>query len=190
MNMPQQPPPGYHGPPPGQRPGQPPGPPQGPHPGQPPGPHPGPPPTEQFYPMQYGPRPPAQQPRSPMAKTTAAVWTFGLISVAATVIGLSVNENGANAWHSVHAWGAVAIVGAVLTLTPAFGSATGLTPHRAWQAAACGAAALLLFWVLFVLPAVGSNTSLIVTIGAAAGVVAAWIAPGRDAGVGPQGHTW
>jgi hypothetical protein len=130
-----------------------------------------------------------------MSKAIAAVWTLGLISVAATVIGLTVKENGHNAWDSVHAWGGLAIAGAVLTLTPALGTSTGLSPHRAWQAAACGAAALVLFWVLFVLPAAGSNTSLVVTVGAAAGIVAAWIAPGREPvqgppGPGPQGHAW
>jgi hypothetical protein len=105
---------------------------------------------------------------------------------------LSVKEDGANAWHSVHAWGGLAIAGAVLTLAPAMAGSLNLTPQRAWQVAACGAGALLLFWVLFVLPAVGSNTSLVVTIGAAAGVVAAWVAPGRDpeSARRPEQHTW
>jgi hypothetical protein len=77
------------------------------------------------------------------------------------------------------------------------GHVVGLTEARAWQVAACGAAALVLFWVLFVLPAVGSNTTLLATIGVAAGLVAAWIAPGRPdaaesgrATGGPDGHTW
>ena len=127
-----------------------------------------------------------------MAKAITAVWVLGLVSVAGTVIGLSVNENGHNAWHAVNAWGGLAIAGAVLTLAPAVAGSLNLTPHRAWQVAACGAGALLLFWVLFVLPEAGTNTSLVVTIGAAAGIVAAWIAPGRvaDSVQHPGQHSW
>jgi hypothetical protein len=123
---------------------------------------------------------------------------LALVSIAATVVGLSVKEDGHNAWHTVHAWGALAVLGAVLTLAPVVRRSVNLSPHRAWQVAACGAAALALFWVLLVLPAVGSNTSLVVTIGAAAGIIVAWIAPGRESAPdgppehesAPQGHSW
>jgi hypothetical protein len=104
-----------------------------------------------------------------------------------------VEEDGRNAWDSVNAWGAVAILGALLTLAPAARGSLNLTAHRAWQIAACGAAALALFWVLFVLPAAGSNTSLITTVGAAAGIVAVWMAPGREDAARPappQGSSW
>ena len=183
--------------PPGQQPpAQPPSgqPPQGPPP--PPGPPPAM-PTQQF---QTGPGgqwnpagPPPKPAKPPVPKVISAIWALGLISVAATAIGLSVKEDGFNAWHSVHAWGGLAIVGAVLTLAPAVAGSMNLTPPRAGQVAACGAGALLLFWVLFVLPAVGSNTSLVVTIGAAAGVVAAWIAPGRESAAATKQsdqHSW
>jgi hypothetical protein len=199
MNMPQQPQgqgyPGQHhqGPPP-----------QGPPPQGPPStaaPPPGLPgaPTQQF---QVGPGgqwqpagPPPKQPKPakpPVPKVISAIWVLGLISVAGTVAGLSIKEDGNNAWHSVHAWGGLAIAGALLTLAPAVAGSSNLTPQRAWQVATCGAGALLLFWVLFVLPAVGSNTSLVVTIGVAAGVIAAWIAPGREAEPGqrPDQHSW
>lgn len=165
----------------------------------PPGPPPSAPPTQQFQSrpggewQPAGPPPKAPKaPRSPMAKVISAIWVLGLVSIAGTVIGLSVNENGNNAWHAVNAWGGLAIAGAVLTLAPALASSLNLTPHRAWQVATCGAGALLLFWVLFVLPDVGTNTSLVVTIGAAAGIVAAWIAPGREgtAAQHPDQHTW
>jgi hypothetical protein len=139
-----------------------------------------------------GPPKPAKPPKPPVPKVISAIWVLGLISLAATVIGLSVKEDGVNAWHSVHAWGGLAIAGALLTLAPALAGSLNLTPQRAWQTAACGAGALLLFWVLFVLPAVGSNTSLVVTIGAAAGVVAAWVAPGREPAPAQRSdqHTW
>jgi hypothetical protein len=168
------------------------GPPSGPIPTPPPG-VPGA-PTQQFQTApggQWQPAGPPKPQRPPVPKVITAIWVLGLISVAATIVGLSVSEDGANAWKSVHAWGGLAIVGALLTLAPAMARSMNMTEHRASQVAVCGAGALLLFWVLFVLPAVGSNTSLVVTIGAAAGVIAAWIAPGRD--VGParsDQHTW
>lgn len=136
--------------------------------------------------------PPQKPPQQPVPKVISVIWVLGLVSIAATVLGLTVDENGTNAWHTVHAWGGVAIVGAVLTLAPALAGTLNLTPHRAWQLAACGAGALLLFWVLFVLPEAGTNTSLVVTIGAAAGIIAAWIAPGREVASQqrPDLHSW
>lgn len=174
-------------------------PPQGPPPQGPPAQHQGPPPGYQGYQgaptQQFGPGGPPPQ-RPPMPRVFAAIWTLALVSVLATVLGLSLDEKGRNAWGSVHAWGGLAILGAVLTITPAVGHSFNLSRERAWQVAACGAGALVLFWVLFVLPTAGSNTSLLTTIGAAAGVIAVWIAPGREAVTGqgdasrPQGHSW
>jgi hypothetical protein len=112
-----------------------------------------------------------------------------VISVIGVALGLSISENGSNAWHSVHAWGGLAILGALLTLAPAAAAALRMTHRRAWQVAACGAAALILFWVLFTLPSVGSNTSLLTTVGVGAGVAAVWIAPGREAGLGAAEDT-
>jgi hypothetical protein len=102
------------------------------------------------------------------------------VSVLCVAAGLSVEEDGHNAWSTVNAWGGLAIAGAVLSAACAFGSMFGLTPQRAWQLSVAGAVALVLFWVLFVLPSVGSNTSLVTTIGVAAGVFAVWIASGRQ----------
>ena len=106
------------------------------------------------------------------------------------ILGLSIDENGANAWQSVNAWGGVAVAGAIAVLAPALGRSIGLGPQRAWQVAVCGAGALVLFWVLFTLPSVGSNTSLLTTIGVAAGVIAAWIAPGRADDADATQHGW
>lgn len=139
-------------------------------------------------------RQPAAPPDAPKPPGSRTVLVLGIVAVAAVVLGLTLKENGHNAWGSVNAWGALAIVAAVATLAPALGRAVGLSAQRAWQVAVCGAGALVLFWVLFVLPAVGSNTSLLVTIGVAAGVIAAWLAPGHsDADVRqdePPGHSW
>jgi hypothetical protein len=129
---------------------------------------------------------------APKPAGSRAVLVLGIIAVAAVVLGLTLKEDGHNAWDSVNAWGALAIVAAAATLAPALGRGIGLGSQRAWQVALCGAGALLLFWVLLVLPRVGSNTSLLTTIGVAAGVVAAWVAPGRPepAGDRPQASSW
>ena len=129
-------------------------------------------------------------PPRPNAGAETAIWTLAGISLVATVVGLSVQEDGRSAWDSVHAWGALAILGALLTLAPVLSSSISLSAHRAWQVAAGGAGALGLFWVLFVLPAAGSNASLVTTIGAAAGVAAVWIAPGREPASAPRPQVW
>lgn len=116
---------------------------------------------------------------APRSKGGGAILVLGLVAVAGVVLGLSIAENGHTAWESVNAWGALAIAGAIAVVAPALGRTVGLSEQRAWQVAVCGAGALVLFWVLFVLPSVGSNTSLLTTVGVAAGVMAAWIAPGR-----------
>jgi hypothetical protein len=95
------------------------------------------------------------------------------------IVGLWVEEDGSNQWSRVHAWGALAVAAAVLTFAPAFGRAVGLGAQRAGELATAAAGALVLFWVLFTLPVVGSNTSLIVTIGVAAGCAAVWGGQGR-----------
>jgi hypothetical protein len=136
----------------------------------------------------FAPGQPATHYGAPRARPNTALVVLGLVGVAATVLGLSLKENGHTAWHAVHAWGAVAILGALLTLAPAARNALKLTAHRAWQVAACGAGALALFWVLFVLPDAGSNTSLVTTLGVAAGVVAAWLAAGQESGNGGPGR--
>jgi hypothetical protein len=155
QDTPQGPPPEYAGPPPGY---------------QPPG-----------YPPPAYPPPGYPPPRPPVPRVMIAIWTLAAISVAGVVLGLSLKEHDVNAWRIVHAWGAVAIIGAVLTAAPAFGAAAHVSPVRCWQVAVAGAAALAFFWILFVLPSVGSNTTLLATVGVVAGVAAAWIAPGRPA---------
>jgi len=78
----------------------------------------------------------------------------------------------------VNAWGGLAIAGAVLTAAPALGHVFGLTAERAWQVAACGAAALVLFWVLFVLPSVDPTHPADHDRRGLPVLIAVWIAPG------------
>lgn len=139
----------------------------------------------QHYPPQQQPAPPA-----PRAKGSGTIAILGLVAVACVILGLSIDENGHNAWDSVNAWGGLAVAGALAVLAPALGRSIGLSAQRAWQVAVCGAGALVLFWVLFVLPSVGSNTSLLTTIGVAAGLIAAWLAPGRSEQADDRAHSW
>jgi hypothetical protein len=128
-----------------------------------------------------------------MPRPHVAVTLFAAASLTAVAIGISVPEDGNNAWHTVKAWGGVALVASALTFAPSVGSALRLSAYRAWQVAVGGASGLALYWVLFVLPDIAKNTSLITTLGVAAGIVVAWIAPGRHApGAPPRppGPTW
>jgi hypothetical protein len=129
-----------------------------------------------------------QPPKPPPVRGANAIWALGIVSLAGVILGLTIEEDGRNAWDSVHAWGAVAVVGAVATLAPVLGRSFGRSADRVGMVAASGAGALVLFWVLFTLPAVGSNTSLLVTVGVAAGIIAAWTGAGRPDGA-PR-RTW
>jgi hypothetical protein len=142
------------------------------------------PPAPQYgaYPPQYAPTP-----APPPGPKLAGSALLGATSVIATIVGLSVDEGGTNQWSRVHAWGVLAIAAAVLTLVPAFGRAVGIVGQRAREFAAAGAGGLVLFWVLFTLPYVGSNTSLVVTIGVAAGCAATWSVLGRTGERQPSG---
>ena len=146
---------------------------------------------QQGYPQQGQPQQGQWQAaqRRPGVPGQSMIWLLGLISVACVVIGLSVSEDGRNAWDTVNAWGGLAIAGAVLSAAGAFGPMFNLAAPRAARISLVGAGALALFWVLLVLPAVGSNTSLVTTIGVLAGVGAAWQAQPGPAGA-PGTHTW
>jgi hypothetical protein len=142
---------------------------------------------------------PEHSPQHPQSRLPTVLRLFAAASLAAVVLGISVPEDGHTAWHTVKAWGVVAVIAAALTFSPSLGSVFRLSPDRAWQVAAGGAVGLGLYWVLFVLPDIGKNTSLVTTLGVAAGIVVAWIAPGRqpaDAPPGalpsspPSGPTW
>ena len=119
--------------------------------------------------------------RQRMSGAQIAVVAFAAACLAGVGLGLFVPEGGHSAWHAVHAWGGLALVCACLTFVPAVAFEFHLPDRHAWQVAAAGAAGLGLYWVLFVLPEIDRNTSLASTLGVAAGIAAAWFAPGRDA---------
>ena len=79
-------------------------------------------------------------------------------------------------------WNWLAIVAAVLTLLPAVRGAVNISADLARTIAWVAAGALLLWWVLFVLPVIGLTTAFLATLGVAAGVGAVWRQPGSEAG--------
>lgn len=158
-------------------------------------------PTAGYPPQGPGPAsgsyPPAPAPSDPFGATGAAAvgastW-LALASVVAMVLAVSLKEDGDNGWGRIGVWAGFAIAAAVLTLAPTIGRQMNLTSARAWRVAATGAVGLVAFWVLFVLPSIAMNISFAATLGVAAGVAAAWFAPGRPDASSPDrsaGQTW
>ncbi len=154
-------------------------------------------PTAGYPPQGYGPAtggyPPAPAPSDPFGGTGAAAvgastW-LALASVVAMALAVSLKEDGDNGWGRIGVWAGFAIAAAVLTLLPTIGRQMNLTAVRAWRGAAAGAGGLAAFWVLFVLPAISMNVSFAATLGVAAGVGAAWLAPGRPEPSGSTGRS-
>lgn len=120
------------------------------------------------------------------------------MSLVLIVLGMSIEEHNVTNWHNYKAWGGVAIAAAVLTMAGLVAPKLGWTNRLGWQLSAIGAGLLVFFWVLFVVPDIQKNTSLLLSLGVAAGVGAVWFAPGREQ-AGPPGpagrpargpHTW
>jgi len=116
----------------------------------------------------------------------SAALIFGAIAVVGVVLGLFLKESvaegapGVSLWDQLsELWSIVAIVAAVATLLPALRSVLSLGEQLAWRFAAGGAAALVLWWVLFILPNINLNVSFLATVGVVAAVLAAWTSPGN-----------
>lgn len=56
--------------------------------------------------------------RTPQQKAVAAVGIWGALAIVAVVFGISIPGDDRMAWESVHPWGGLAILGAVMTLVP------------------------------------------------------------------------
>jgi hypothetical protein len=135
---------------------------------------------------------PAQQtgPAAAPAKPAPMALWLSLAAIALLALGLSLSEDGSNAWETVGVWGGFALAAAAATLAPLAADAFKLTPRRAWQIAAGGGIALAAFWVLLVLPSISQNVSFLSTLGCAAGCGAAWLSPGRPTSSEGPGQGW
>lgn len=97
----------------------------------------------------------------------------------AIVLALSIPENKRVGWSELQVWAGFAVVSAALVFAPVVRDSFKLSAERAWQVAAGGLGGLAFFWVLFVLPDIGRNTSFAATVAVAAAGLAVWSAPGR-----------
>jgi len=125
------------------------------------------------------------------ASISLSTW-WGLLSVVAIVLAVSIPEDNSNQWKVAALWAAFAIAAALLTLAPTFGAGLKLTQARAWQVAAGGFGGLVAYWVLFVLPSISRNVSFLATVAVVAGGLAVATAPGRPdpSGGRSQGEWW
>jgi hypothetical protein len=153
-----------------------------------------PPPQQDYQAHQAGPGPdatggtplPAAK-RGPNVNLSPEI-VLGLVAVLGVVLGLllkvenKVGVTGGDAegkvklWDTTGwTWNCLAIVAAVLTILPAVRSVINISADLARTIALVAAGALLLWWVLFVLPVIGLTTAFLATIGVAAGVGAVWL---------------
>lgn len=125
---------------------------------------------------------PAPTPTAPStgSKLAGAAW-LSLAAAAGLAVAVWVEEDNSSGWDRYGVWGIFAIVAALATAAPLLRDALKLGAERAWQVAAGGAVGLAAFWVLLILPSIEANLSFVATIACAAGVLAAWLAPGRPA---------
>jgi len=124
---------------------------------------------------------PATAKRGPNINVSAPM-VFGIVAVIAIVLATFIKETGISFWDQFGGlWSLFAIAAAVLTLLPAVRTAVNVGADLAWKLAAGGATALVLWWVLFVLPSIGqpqvANLTFLATVGVAAGVLAVWTSP-------------
>lgn len=99
---------------------------------------------------------------------------LAVVAVFAVLAGLTWGGPGNWMWRN-GLWALFAVGCALTQLVSLLGSGTG----KAWQVAAVASAGLAAFWLLVVLPAIGSNAGFLLTVGAAAAGGALWLAPGR-----------
>lgn len=94
------------------------------------------------------------------------------------LIGLSWPEGGETGWSRYLLWAVFAAVAAIGQLSSITKSATS-SPSQAWTVAALCTGALLVYWVLIVLPEITSNGGFLQTLGVGAAATSLWLTPRR-----------
>jgi len=135
------------------------------------------------------PPPPTDQTGQTPAPTASAVsisvdnpigLALGIVAVAGVVLGLLIESDGVKLWDTMGwTWAVLAIAAAIAILALSLGGLVPVSKAVAAHVMAIAAGVLVLWWVLFVLPIVSSNSSFLATVGTLAGVGAAYL--GRDA---------
>jgi len=103
-----------------------------------------------------------------------------LACLALIIVGLSVREDGIRGWTDLTAWAIFAAAAAVVQATPLIGRGFGLDVATSWTVGAVATASLVAYWVLIVLPSVGTDAGFTLTMGTAAAVIGSWLSPGRQ----------
>lgn len=106
-----------------------------------------------------------------------AAAAFG--AVVLVLLGLSIPFNSGNAWSTHTAWAVFAVLAALVCTVPMLLRGSGRSARSLWSIGAAGAAGVLAYWVLLVLPSVGSNQGFVLTLAAALGVFSSWASPLR-----------
>lgn len=94
------------------------------------------------------------------------------------LLGLSWPESGDTGWSNYLLWAVFAAVASIGQLSSIAKSATS-SPSQAWTAAALCTGALLVYWVLIVLPTITSNGGFLQTLGVGAAATSLWLTPRR-----------
>jgi hypothetical protein len=111
------------------------------------------------------------------APTLPAVTAFGAVIL--VVLGLSIPFDASNAWVTHTAWAIFAVVAAALVTVPVVLRGSGRPARDLWMFGAVGAASVVAYWLLLVLPNVGSNQGFVLTLASAAAGVSIWASPAR-----------
>lgn len=95
------------------------------------------------------------------------------------LVGLALPLDSSAPFASNTLWAVFALLAAGVQLTPLGGGLLHREPETTWVVGAAAVCALLLYWVLIALPAVGSNSGFLVTVSTALAVFGLWQSPGR-----------
>ncbi|SDM85556.1 hypothetical protein SAMN05660642_03450 [Geodermatophilus siccatus] len=131
---------------------------------------------------------PARTPRTarPPQERAARIGTgLTALSLLLLQLGLGLGFGETPLWSAVTLWSVFATLATLVGALPFAGRvvpAARQHPDAAWKAAAAGLTGVAVFWVLVVLPQVGSDRGFVLTAALAALGAALWIAPSRSRG--------
>ncbi len=117
--------------------------------------------------------------RTPADRATLTATVLGVLGLVVLELGLALGFGVRSVWSTLPTWSAFATVAALVALVPFAPSRGGLSRRQAWQVGAAGGAALLVFWVLIVLPGVASDQGFVLTAGVALSAGALWLVQAR-----------
>lgn len=117
--------------------------------------------------------------RTPADRAALTGTVLGALGLVVLELGLALEFGLVRMWSALPTWSAFATLAALVALVPFVPSIGGLSRRQAWRVGAGGGIALLVFWVLVVLPGVASDQGFILTAGVALCAGALWLAPGR-----------